>query len=114
MLRAIVAAGRVLQLDPGNQEARSFLEGVQRYGLGNYVDPQIDAMVRSGASLALAGAGPSVPTTTGSGTAADHETDGPPLELMAGMGIGLAGAVALAGVLIGASAVVRRARKGRR
>jgi len=105
-LRAIVTAGRVLQLDSTNEEARWFLEGIREYGLTRYIDPQVDAMVREAASLALAGAGPSAPPPTGSGAALDHSPNDSSYWLMTGLGMGLAGALGLAGVLAGAGAAV--------
>ena len=112
ILRAIVAAGRILELDPTDQEARTFLEGVQPYGLSSFADPQVDAIVRQAASLALAGAGPGVPPPTGLGAAADHSPSGSPFRLMIEIGVGLAGGLGLAGVALGASAIVPRSRRG--
>jgi hypothetical protein len=96
-LRAIVAAGHLLELDPTDQEARSFLEGVQEQGLGNYIDPQVNAMVREAASLALAGAGPSAPPPTGAGGLGTTSANGPWLGLEAQVATVLAAALGLAG-----------------
>jgi hypothetical protein len=114
-LKAIVAAGRVLELDPTDEEARRFLEGVREVGLGRYnIDPRVDAMVREAASLALAGAGPSAPPPTGSGAAVEHSSTGSSSRLMTQLGIELAGALGLAGVLAGASAAVIWTRRSHR
>ncbi|MCJ7510287.1 MAG: hypothetical protein MUP14_05310 [Dehalococcoidia bacterium] len=100
-LRAIVTAERLLQLDPTNEEARSFLEGVQQYGLGSLIDPQAATMVRDAASLALAGAGPSGAPPTGAGGLAASSAGRPRLGVEEELAMGLAAALGLAALLVG-------------